>query len=175
MSASNPALGVRSGALSAQQVALALALLLGLQPITTDLYLPALPLLARDLAAPMASVQLTMSALLLSFGMAQLVMGPLSDRFGRRPVLLGGLFLYSVASLGCALAPSIHTLIGLRALQGAGLAAAVVCARAMVRDLYEPHQGAQVMSKGLSGLGLIAFCHQRWVGCWPQAKAGAQR
>lgn len=157
MSASNPALAASSSGLGAHQVALALALLLGLQPITTDLYLPALPLLARDLAAPMASVQLTMSALLLSFGMAQLIMGPLSDRFGRRPVLLGGLSLYSLASLGCVLAPSITTLIALRALQGAGLAAAVVCARAMVRDLYEPHQGAQVMSRGLSGLGLIAF------------------
>lgn len=152
-----PVSTARPGGLSPGLVALALALLLGLQPVTTDLYLPALPLLARDLAAPMSLAQLTMSALLLSFGLAQLVMGPVSDRFGRRPVLLGGLALYSAASLAAALAPDIHTLIAARVVQGAGLAASVVCARAMVRDLFEPHEGAQVMARGLSGLGVIAI------------------
>jgi MFS transporter, DHA1 family, multidrug resistance protein len=137
--------------------ALALALLLGLQPITTDIYLPALPLLARDLAAPMSSVQLTMSALILSFGIAQLFWGPVADRIGRRPVLLVGLLLYTLASVGSVLAASIETLIAWRALQGACMAAAVVCARAMLRDLYAPHEGAQVMSIGLSGLGVIAI------------------
>ena len=143
--------------LSSLKAALALALLLGLQPVTTDLYLPALPRLAIDLHAPMAAVQLTMSALLLSFGLAQLLMGPLADRFGRRPVLLGGLGLYAVASVLAAVAPVIEALIAARALQGVGMAASVVCARAMVRDLYEPHEGAQVMSKAMSGLGLLAI------------------
>ncbi|WP_119287386.1 Bcr/CflA family efflux MFS transporter [Azohydromonas sediminis] len=138
-------------------VALSLALLLGLQPVTTDLYLPALPLLAADLAAPMSATQLTMSALILAFGLAQLVWGPVADRWGRRPVLLGSLALFVLASVGAALAPSIGVLVGWRVAQGATMAAAVVCARAMVRDLYEPHQGAHVMSKGLSGLGLIAL------------------
>ena len=138
-------------------VVVALALLMGLQPITTDLYLPALPLLARDLHAPMAGVQLTMSVLLLAFGFGQLTMGPVSDRFGRRPVLLGGLGLYTLASVAATLAPDISVLIAMRAVQGVGMAASVVCARAMVRDLYEPHQGAHVMSRGLSGLGLIAM------------------
>jgi DHA1 family bicyclomycin/chloramphenicol resistance-like MFS transporter len=137
--------------------ALALALLLGLQPITTDIYLPALPLLARDLGASMSSVQLTMSALILSFGIAQLFWGPVADRIGRRPVLLAGLLLYTLASIGSAMAANIELLIIWRALQGACMAAAVVCARAMLRDLYEPHEGAQVMSLGLSGLGVIAI------------------
>ncbi len=138
-------------------VACALALLLGLQPVTTDVYLPALPALTRDLGASMSAAQLTMSALILAFGLSQLVWGPLADRYGRRPVLLTGLLLYTAASLGGTLAGSIDTLIAWRALQGAALAAAVVCARAMLRDLYEPQQAAQVMSLGLSGLGVIAI------------------
>lgn len=139
-------------------VALALALLLGLQPLTTDLYLPTLPLLAKALAAPMTAVQLTMSALILAFGLSQLVWGPVSDRVGRRPVLLGGLAAYTAASAAAALAASIELLIAARVVQGGALACAVVCARAMVRDLYEPHDGARVMSQGMSGLGLIAVC-----------------
>lgn len=139
------------------RVATALGLLLGLQPVVTDLYLPALPQLARDLGSPMPATQLTMSALILAFGLAQLVWGPVADRFGRRPVLLGSLVLFTAASAGAALAPSIGLLIAWRAAQGAAMAAAVVCARAMVRDLYEPHRGAHVMSQGLSGLGLIAL------------------
>lgn len=95
-----------------------LALLLGVQPVTTDLMLPALPLLATDLAAPMASVQLTMSALILAFGIAQLVWGPLSDRFGRRPVLLAGLGLYVLSSIGCALAGSIVQVVAWRMCRG---------------------------------------------------------
>jgi DHA1 family bicyclomycin/chloramphenicol resistance-like MFS transporter len=98
-----------------------------------------------------------MSALILAFGLAQLVWGPVADRWGRRPVLLGSLALFVLASIGAALAPSIGMLVGWRVAQGATMAAAVVCARAMVRDLYEPHQGAHVMSKGLSGLGVIAL------------------
>ncbi len=137
--------------------ALALALLLGLQPVSTDVYLPALPLLRRALAADMASAQLTMSALILAFGLAQMVWGPLADRFGRRPVLLLGLLLFCAASVGCALAGDIQALVVWRTLQGAALASAVVVARALLRDLYEPVQGAQVMALALSGLGVIAL------------------
>jgi len=134
-----------------------LAMLLGIQPITTDLYLPALPGLAAELGSPMTRTQLTLSALLFAFGFSQLFLGPIADRFGRRPVLLGGLVLYVVASLGAALAPGIDALVLWRAVQGVGMGAAVVCARAMVRDLYVPTDGARVMSKALSGLGLIAL------------------
>lgn len=136
-------------------VVFTLALLLGLQPITTDLYLPALPALTGDLAGSMLQAQLTLTALLLAFGCSQLVWGPLSDRFGRRPVLLWGMALYVLAALASAAAPSFVWLIAARALQGAAMGAAVVCARAIVRDLYAPHEGARVMSQALSGLGLL--------------------
>ena len=134
-----------------------LSLLLGLQPITTDLYLPALPVLTSSFGAPMAQAQLTLTALLLAFGVSQLVWGPLSDRFGRKPILLIGLSAYVLAAIGSTLAPSMAALIVWRAVQGAAMGAAVMCARAIVRDLYAPTQGARVMSKGLTGLGVLAF------------------
>jgi len=137
-------------------VVLFLALLLGLQPVTTDLYLPALPGLTQELGATMSQAQLTLTALLLAFGVSQLIWGPLSDRFGRRPILLLGMAAYVVASIGSATSSSIEALVVWRTLQGAAMGAAVMCARAIVRDLYQPVQGASVMSKGLSGLGVIA-------------------
>ncbi|MBX3607806.1 MAG: multidrug effflux MFS transporter [Piscinibacter sp.] len=137
-------------------VVLLLTLLLGIQPITTDLYLPALPTLQRALGASVGATQLTLSVLIICFGLAQLVCGPLADRFGRRPVLLAGMLLYTLASVGSAWAPNIELLILWRALQGAAMAAAVTCGRSIVRDLFQPHEGARVMSKALSGLGVIA-------------------
>lgn len=131
-------------------------MLLGLQPITTDLYLPALPGLTQELGAKMVQAQLTLTALLLAFGGSQLVWGPLSDRFGRKPILLVGMVAYVVASIGSAMASSMDLLILWRTFQGAAMGAGVMCARAIVRDLYSPAQGASVMSKGLSGLGVIA-------------------
>ncbi len=133
-----------------------LTLLLGLQPITTDLYLPALPTVQRELGASIGAAQLTLSALMICFGLSQLVCGPLADRYGRRPVLLGGLALYTVASLFGAAASSIEVLIGWRALQGVAMAAAVTSGRSIVRDLFDPGEGARVMSRALGGLGIIA-------------------
>lgn len=135
---------------------LILSLLLGLQPVTTDLYLPALPALTEGFGAPMAQAQLTLTALLLAFGLSQLIWGPLSDRFGRRPVLLTGMTAYVLASVASTLAPSMDMLIVWRTVQGAAMGAGVMCARAIVRDLYTPVQGARIMSKGLTGLGVIA-------------------
>ena len=137
-------------------IVLILSLLMGLQPVTTDLYLPALPGLAQDLGAAMTQAQLTLSALLLAFGLSQLIWGPLSDRFGRRPILLLGLAAYVLASIASTLAPSIGVLIACRIVQGAAMGAAIVCARAIVRDLYPPLAGAQVMSKSMTGLGVMA-------------------
>ncbi|MBK1714285.1 Bcr/CflA family efflux MFS transporter [Rubrivivax gelatinosus] len=137
--------------------AAALALLLALQPVCTDVMVPALPVAARELGAPMAAAQLAMAAMILGFGLAQLVWGPLADCVGRRPVLLAGLALFAAASVGGALAPGIGALIAWRALQGAAMAAAIVVARAIIRDLYEPREGAQVMALAQSGLGLIAI------------------
>ena len=137
-------------------VVLVLALLLGIQPVTTDLYLPALPALTAGFGASMAQAQLTLSALLLAFGCSQLVWGPLSDRFGRRPVLLFGLAAYVAASSGATFAATMDLLVTWRIVQGVAMGAVVVCARAIVRDLYEPVEGARVMSKGLTGLGVLA-------------------
>ena len=137
-------------------IVLVLSLLLGLQPITTDLYLPALPALTSGFGATMPQAQLTLTGLLLAFGASQMVWGPLSDRFGRRPILLIGTTIYVVAAVGSALASSMELLIGWRIAQGAAMGAGVMCARAIVRDLYEPADGARVMSKGLTGLGVIA-------------------
>jgi DHA1 family bicyclomycin/chloramphenicol resistance-like MFS transporter len=137
-------------------IVLLLALLLGLQPVTTDLYLPALPAITEGFGAGMGQAQLTLTALLLAFGLSQLVWGPLSDRFGRRPILLWGMGAYVLASVACALAPSMAWLLAGRALQGVAMGAGVMAARAVVRDLYGPTQGAHVMSQALTGLGIIA-------------------
>ena len=133
-----------------------LSMLLGIQPIATDLYLPALPAIRAEFGATLAQSHLTLSALLLAFGTSQLVWGPLSDRFGRRPIFLWGLGMFSLAGLGCVLSSSMDALIVWRALQGAAMGAVVMCARAVVRDLYTPETGAGVMSKAFTGLGILA-------------------
>jgi DHA1 family bicyclomycin/chloramphenicol resistance-like MFS transporter len=136
-------------------VVLTLSLLLGFQPVTTDLYLPALPALSEGFGASMGQAQLTLSALLLAFGVSQLFWGPVSDRVGRRPVLLAGALAYTASALACAGASSIEWLIVWRTVQGAAMGAGVMGARAIVRDLYSPILGAQMMSKGLTGLGVL--------------------
>ena len=118
---------------------------------------PALPTLQRELGATVSGAQLTLSTLIVCFGLGQLVWGPLSDRFGRRPVLLWGLATYTVASVLAAASASIESLVVWRALQGLAMAAAVTCGRSIVRDLFAPHHGARVMSRSLGGLGLIAM------------------
>ena len=142
--------------MSPQLIVLLLALLLGLQPVTTDLYLPALPAITQGFGSGMGQAQLTLTALLLAFGLSQLVWGPLSDRFGRRPILLWGMGAYTLASVACALAPDMAWLIAGRTVQGIAMGAGVMAARAVVRDLFQPLQGATVMSQGLTGLGIIA-------------------
>lgn len=137
-------------------VVLLLSLLLGIQPVTTDLYLPALPAITRGFGGSLGQAQLTLTGMLLAFGSSQMVWGPLSDRVGRRPVLLMGLGLYTLSGVGALLSASMEWLIAWRVLQGAAMGAAVMAGRAIVRDLYAPEQGARVLSKALSGLGLIA-------------------
>jgi DHA1 family bicyclomycin/chloramphenicol resistance-like MFS transporter len=137
-------------------VVLILSMLLGLQPVTTDLYLPALPGLTREFGAAINVAQITLTALLLAFGISQLFWGPLSDRFGRRPILLTGMVLYVIAATASCFAPSIGILIFCRTVQGIAMGAAVMCARAVVRDLFHPTHGVSVMSKAQSGLGVIA-------------------
>ena len=105
-------------------------------PISLDLYLPALPQLAADLEASPSTAQLTITACLLGLATGQLVAGPMSDRFGRRPPLIIGLALYLLTSLACVFAPNIEILIALRLAQGLAGAAGLVIARAVARDLY---------------------------------------
>ncbi len=125
-----------------------------LQPLSTDLYLASLPHLASDFGVTPAAVQQTLSLFVIGFGVAQLISGPLSDRFGRRPVLLGGLGVYIASSLACALAPSLDLLISARFVQAIGCCTAAVVARALIRDAFTPTEGAKMMAKASSLLSL---------------------
>ncbi|MCU1690550.1 MAG: drug resistance transporter, Bcr/CflA subfamily [Pseudonocardiales bacterium] len=115
-------------------------------PLCIDMYLPALPDISDDLAASASSVQLSLTACLIGLGAGQLLIGPLSDRLGRRRPLCLGLALFVVASCACAFAPSIAVLIALRLLQGLGGAAGIVISRAVVRDLYSGATAARFFS-----------------------------
>lgn len=118
-----------------------------LQPLATDLYLPSLPHIARHFGAAPAAVQQTLSLFVLGFALLQLVSGPLSDRFGRRPVLISGLILYALASLACVFAPTLEVLVAGRFLQAIGCCTVVVVARAMVHDIYPDAEGAHVLAR----------------------------
>jgi DHA1 family bicyclomycin/chloramphenicol resistance-like MFS transporter len=125
------------------------AILIGavaLGPVSTDLYLPSVPWIGRDLGADVAATQLTLSVFLAAFAIAQIPVGPLSDRFGRRPLLLIGLAVYVLASMACAVAPSIEMLILARAVQAVGACAGVVLGRAIVRDIYGRDRAARMLA-----------------------------
>ena len=125
-----------------------------MQPLSTDLYLASLPSLVSGFGVPVATVQLTLSLFVIGFGSAQLVIGPLSDRFGRRPVLLAGLALYVAASALCGLAQSIELLIAARFLQALGCCAAVMIGRAVVRDAYAPQDSAKFLARASTWISL---------------------
>lgn len=126
--------------------ALVLGLLSAIGPFAIDMYLPALPSIGQTLDASPHAVQASLMAFFLSLGIGQLVYGPLSDMFGRKPALYFGLAFFAVSSVGCALAPNIHVLIVLRFLQGFGASAGMVVPRAVVRDLHTGHDAARLMS-----------------------------
>ncbi|MDR1282248.1 MAG: Bcr/CflA family multidrug efflux MFS transporter [Opitutaceae bacterium] len=115
-------------------------------PLAIDMYLPALPAIARDLRAEEGAVQLTLSVFLVGVSLGQLVHGPLSDRIGRRGPLLFGMGLFVVAALGCALARSVEALIGWRLLMALGGSAGMGLSRTVVRDRFEVHEAADVFS-----------------------------
>src|SRR6476620_1410809 len=123
-----------------------LALLSSFTPLSIDMYLPALPVIAVDLRGTAGDIQLTLSAFMIAFGAGQIFYGPAGDRFGRRPVILSGLVVYVLASVGCAFAAEAGQLVGLRLLQGLAACGSVVLARTMVRDLAERDQAARAMS-----------------------------
>jgi len=123
-----------------------LSLLTALGPLAVDMYLPSFPDIARLLATDAATVQLTLSLYMVSYAIGQLVYGPLSDRYGRLPVMRAALAIYCVASLACALAPDIGLLLAARMLQALGSSGAIVLARAIVRDLYSGARAGRELS-----------------------------
>ncbi len=125
-----------------------------LQPLSTDLYLATLPGMAADFGVAASAVQHTLSLFVIGFGAAQLVSGPLSDRYGRKPVMIGGLSLYLASTLACAFAPDLPWLIGARFVQAIGCCTGVVVARAVIRDAYPPVEGGRMLAKVSSLLSM---------------------
>lgn len=131
-----------------------LGTMVALGAVTVDMYLPSLPTVADELGTSDAAVQLTITGVLLGGAMGQLLVGPLSDRFGRRRPALAGIALHVAASLLCVLAPSIGILIGLRILQGVGNAAASITAMAVIRDRMTGGPAARVISRLMLVIGV---------------------
>ena len=132
-----------------------LASLFATQPVATDLYLASLPALKSYFSVSSSAVQLTLGIYMLSFSFSHLLVGPISDRFGRRPVVLVGAALYLFGSLIGTFTPSFYGLLVARALQALGASCTVICARALVRDLYEPRQAASALSKAFVLMSLV--------------------
>ena len=122
--------------------------------LALTIYLPALPSIAQHFGVPYGTAQLTLSIYLLAFAFAQLAVGPLSDRIGRRPVLLGALAIFVAASIACALAVSIEMLIGARLAQACGACGGVVLGRAIVRDSRSTQEAPRAMGYMASGMAL---------------------
>ena len=118
----------------------------GVGALSIDMFLPALPAMAVAFGAGVGGAQLTLTLFLVGFAVAQLVFGPLSDRFGRRRVLIGGLALYALGGLGCAVAPSMRVLLAARVVQALGAGSGPVIARAIVRDLFEQERAARMLA-----------------------------
>jgi DHA1 family bicyclomycin/chloramphenicol resistance-like MFS transporter len=123
-----------------------LGALIAVSPLAMDIYLASMPSMTQALAATPEQVQLTLSVYMYGWGIAQLFAGPLSDRIGRRPALLGGLAVFVFASVACALSRNVFVLIGARLVQAASLASIAVVPRAVVRDLYSGEQAAHVLA-----------------------------
>jgi len=131
-----------------------LGALIAIAPLAMDIYLASMPSMTRSLSATAEQVQLTLSLYMYGWGLAQILVGPLTDRFGRRPALIAGLVLFVAASLACAAARDIHTLIAARVAQAIGMATVAVVPRAVVRDLYTGEHAARILSLMAIVLGI---------------------
>lgn len=136
------------------RLVLVLGAVTALGPFTIDMYLSAFPFIAHDLGTSDELVQFTLTGSLVGFALGQLIIGPLSDALGRRRPLIAGSAMHVVASVGCAVAPTIETLAALRVLQGLGAAAGTVLALAVVRDLFDGHAAAVVISRLMLVMGV---------------------
>ena len=123
-----------------------LGALIAVAPLAMDIYLASMPSMTRSLSAPPEQVQLTLSLYMYGWGVTQIFVGPLTDRFGRRPALIAGLALFVAASLACAVARNIETLIAARVAQAIGMGTVAVVPRAIVRDLYSGEHAARMLS-----------------------------
>lgn len=165
------------------RMALVLGLISAIGPFAIDMYLPALPAIGADLRADIGAVQMSLTVFFLALGVGQLLYGPVSDMVGRKPPLYFGLLLFVAASVGCAMATSVETLVPLRFVQGLGAAAGMAIPRAVVRDLHTGTDAARLMSllmlvfsvspilAPLAGSGVIALSDWRGV-FWVVAVAG---
>ncbi len=127
-------------------VLVVLSLLMSFSSVSTDLYLPAMPVISQDLQAFSGGVELTISAFLIGFSSGQLLWGPLGDRYGRKMPIFAGLILFVLGAAGCAMSETIYQMIGWRIVQALGACAGPVLARAMIRDLYGREKSAQMLS-----------------------------
>ena len=132
-----------------------LALMTALGPLSTDMYLPSLPDMVVLLGASVSRIQLTLSLCLVGFALGQILYGPLSDRYGRRPVLLASLVVFTLASAACAASTSVELLIAARFAQALGAAGGVVIARAIVRDLYAASRAGQELALMGTIMGVV--------------------
>jgi DHA1 family bicyclomycin/chloramphenicol resistance-like MFS transporter len=160
-----------------------LCALMAAGPISTDLYLPALPAMAGAMHSTPGAMEWTVSGYLIGFSLAQLFWGPVADRYGRRGPLAAGLTLFVIGSAGCALSTTAEGIIGWRVLQAIGSCAGVVLARAMVRDLYAGARAAQMLSTLISvmaaaplvgpffGAEILRFASWPWI-FWLLAAVG---
>ena len=126
--------------------ALILGLLSAIGPFAIDMYLPALPTIRAALRTDVDTAQLSLMVFFAAVGLGQLIYGPVSDMVGRKPPIYFGLVLFAFGSIGCAIAPDIHTLIIFRFVQGLGACAGMVIPRAVVRDMHTGHDAARLMS-----------------------------
>lgn len=134
-----------------------LAFALAIVPMTNDTILAGIPALRREFGLSAGTAQLTLSAGILAFAFTQIVFGPLSDRFGRRPILIVSLLIYCAATVLSAIAPTFDLLLVGRALQGVGAAGAPVIARAVIRDIYGAERSGKAMSYVMSAFGVLAI------------------
>ncbi len=131
-----------------------LGILAALSPFTIDMYLPAFGRIAEDFGTDEKHVAFTLTSYFAGIAAGQLLYGPIVDKYGRKKPLLTGLFIYSIAALGCALSPDIWTMIGMRLLQALGGCVGMVASNAVISDVYEPNERAKVYSSIMLVMGV---------------------